>query len=412
LETENTLHDPSPPDKEQPSFESPRNKLQHNSFGGDKLNRFRAILNELGIDAFIVDSGDAHQSEYVSKSESRREFISGFTGSAGTALILQDKALLWTDGRYFLQASQELSAEWTLMKSGEPGVLDLNQWLVKNLKGGNTVGVDSSLISNKAAMALKSLLEPSGITLKGCKENPVDKIWGEEKPADPKNKVSVHDIAYAGVSHIEKIEKIRMHLKEAYADRYFSDESVGIIFSMLDEIMWLYNIRGADVDYNPVAYCYALVTNKEAILFIDKDKLTGEVTNHLTSANIQVLDYFTIEKHIKDKNYLADPAQLNWLLYSSLKDSHKDVTSPITYAKSIKNSSEIHGIIQSHIRDGVALTSFLAWLENQILQGNSVTEYEASNKLAEFRYQTDKNVGLSFCTIAGYSSNGIHYDSA
>lgn len=194
------------------------------------LSGIRHQLSNEGFDAFIIGSGDAHQSEYVCKSDMRRQFISGFTGSAGTALILQDKALVWTDGRYFLQAEKQLSEDWTLMKSGQPGVLDMNDWILANMTNGQTVGVDAFLISTAEAARMSSVLKGAGITVKAAKTNPVDTVWKAEgtRPRVPLGPVKIHDISFAGVEHKAKIEAVQECLRVAGA--------TAIVVSMLDEV--------------------------------------------------------------------------------------------------------------------------------------------------------------------------------
>lgn len=372
----------------------------------EPVEKLRLILASFSIDAFIIGSGDAHQSEYVSGSEARREFITGFTGSAGTALVLQDKALLWTDGRYFLQASKELSPQWTLMRQGEPGVLELNDWILTNMGAGQSVGVDGSLISAVSAKTLKALLDSRSIRLVPVEMNAVDIVWGEARPKMPSSPIVVHDIAYAGISHMEKIENIKQYLR--------ANDAAGIMLSMLDEVMWLYNIRGADVDYNPVAYCYAFVSaTGDSFLFIEQSKVSSHVKEHLAAASVRILPYVDAENFLasQEGTVIVDPSQINWRLYTVLGTRALEKISPVTLAKSLKNKAEISGIVNCHIRDGVALTAFLAWLENEILSGARLTEFEASEVLESYRRKMPLNVGLSFGTIAGYASNGaiIHY---
>ena len=193
----------------------------------DKLSSLRSQMSKEGIDAFIIGSGDAHQSEYVPECEMRRQFISNFTGSAGTALVLHSKALLWTDGRYFLQCSKELTDDWVLMKSGQPGVLDMNDWLAENLNRDQTVGFDAFLFSAAEVKRMKSIFEPKGIFVKAVSQNPIDTIW-ENRPAMRQGSVNIHDIALAGKSHCDKIKQIQEHLRV--------NNSSAIVFSMLDEV--------------------------------------------------------------------------------------------------------------------------------------------------------------------------------
>jgi len=365
----------------------------------------RNVLNELNVDALIINSFDAHQSEYVHECEMRRSFVSNFTGSAGTALVLKDSAYVWTDGRYFLQASQELSSSWILMKSGEPGVLELNDWLLANLKEGQVVGVDAYLFPSSQALVLEKLLKSKGIVLKGLDYNPVDKVWNT-RPSGPKGLVSVHDISLAGESHELKITKIQSFLNGLGAS--------SIVISMLDEIMWLFNIRGSDISYNPVAISYAVITNTKAYLFIDNGKISQEVKAHLGETVI-IIPYEDIEafliKQTSEGPVVCDPLQLNWRLYTAIKSNVIEKPSPITLAKSKKNQSELNGIREAHIRDGAALTAFLNWLTITVKSGTKLTECDVVDKLEEFRGRMEKHVGPSFSTISGYASNGaiIHY---
>ena len=416
MSIEPELSEPEPPTEEPPSFDSPRKeKTLDTSFGEGSeevvsaptniLRRLRELLAAAEIDAFIVGSADAHQSEYVSESESRRQFLSGFSGSAGTALVTQEEALLWTDGRYFLQASNELSSDWILMRQGDKGVPDMNDWLVQNLSRERTVGIDSSLMTATAAKCLENKLKTAGVRLIGVTENPVDKVWEQlgTKPSRPTAKVTMQSLDYAGISHQEKLSKVRETLTECSAD--------GIILSMLDEVVWLYNIRGADVMYNPVAYSFAFVTHSSAVLFIDLNKVT-----EITLDGVEFRDYDEVDSFLKGqasegKRVLADSNQLNWRLVQALGSCHVEKASPITLAKSLKNEAELKGIADAHLRDGTALTAFLAWLEDKVQNGDEITEYRAAEVLESFRAKMDKNVGLSFSTIAGYGPNGaiIHY---
>lgn len=191
------------------------------------LSDLRKQMSSLGIDAFVVGSGDAHQSEYVHESDKRRTFISKFTGSAGTALILQTSALLWTDGRYFLQATMELSDEWTLMRSGNPGVLELNEWIAGNLPAGSIVAIDSFLVSTSQAKAMEKAFGGKQITLRGLDRNPIDEIWAD-RPLPPAGSVQCHDIALAGKTHVEKISEVQKSLEKNF--------STAVIVSMLDEV--------------------------------------------------------------------------------------------------------------------------------------------------------------------------------
>eukprot|EP01038_Epipyxis_sp_PR26KG_P016905 gene16905-23198_t len=373
------------------------------------LSSLRSQLSKLNLDAFIVPSGDAHQSEYVSDCDMRRQFISNFSGSAGTALVLLDKALLWTDGRYFNQASKELSSEWTLMKSGEPNVLEINDWIVKNMFENQSVGIDPKLFSVSQYRSLQKLFSTSGIKLICVKENPVDVIW-TNRPAIPMEPVRVLSIETTGMIHTDKIKNLQSILKYK--------KSVGLVVTMLDEIAWLYNIRGGDIAYNPVVICYAVVTKASAYLFIDEGKVTPELQSHFLETVVikpyeHVLPFLQeLSSSADDARILIDPSQSNYYIYQSLGKSAYDITSPITLPKALKNESELLGIRECHKRDGAALTAFIHWLEMTVKQNPlTITEYDATLKLEEFRGKLDKHVGPSFNTIAGYAGNGavIHY---
>lgn len=376
-----------------------------------KLDLIRNKMKTLEIHAFIVGSGDAHQSEYVAECDSRRQYISEFFGSAGTALITYNEAFLWTDGRYFLQASNELSNEWQLMKSGQPGVPEMNDWLCSNMKRGEAVGVDSFLISANGANDLIKKLGRCDVELKPIIKNPVDEIW-HLKPPKPSNPIKVHDLKYAGVPHQEKITNLQNFL--------IQEQAVAIVISMLDEIAWLLNIRGADVEFNPVSIAYVVVTTAAAHLFIDENKIATELRDGHFSNSITIHAYEDVEAFLSTVattgKVIVDPDQLNWRLYSAVGTAAVDKVSPITLPKSIKNPFELEGIRNSHIRDGEALTAFLYWLEQTVQNASAtgspaITEFELCEKLEEFRGKDPLHVSPSFSTIAGYGANGaiIHY---
>lgn len=384
-----------------------------NSSNSSLLQKVREYFNTLNIDAFIIGSGDAHQSEYVHQCDMRRAFISNFHGSAGTALITKDKALLWTDGRYFLQATNELSEEWTLMKSGEPQVLEINDWIKENLSEGSSVGVDAYLMTALQAKTLQTLITPKKIELKSVSFNPIDAVW-ENRPDPPKGMVEIHDIRLAGISLENKIKNIQNQLDKDNVD--------AIIFSMLDEIMWALNIRGCDVNFNPVAISYLLVDKKIAHLFIDSDKISS-VVKHYFGDLVKIHPYenienFLIEASRNDNDYKinCDLNQLNWKLQLAAgNDNVVSKISSITLQKSIKNDAELNGIRKAHIRDGVALTAFFHWLESTMAANKdtdaTINEYDVTEKIEEFRSQMPDHKGPSFGSISGYGTNGaiIHY---
>lgn len=396
----------------------------------DKLARVRAVLARENLSAVIVGSEDAHQSEYVSDSDARREYISNFTGSAGTAVVTTDAAYLWTDGRYFLQASQELSPAWTLMRAGEKGVPTLEDFLGDNMTVGSRVGVDPYLISASGAQTLASTLSKKKVQLVATKTNVIDEVWSQEteagkaKPAVPQAPVVVHPVTYAGQSLEQKLVAIREALSQKGAE--------GIIISALDEVAWTLNLRGSDVTYNPVFISYLLITSTTATLFIDAVKITEEAGEQLKAGGVEVRPYEEAASALsslstssassseKPKKILADLSLLNWALHLAVVGEKEegavkceDTPSIIAKLKTMKNDAEIAGIKQAHVRDGVSLSAFLHWLETTTASGADLTECTAADKLEQFRQSEPQNmfVGLSFPTIAGFGSNGaiIHY---
>lgn len=371
-----------------------------------KLVEIRQLMKQADINAFIVGSEDSHLSEYVCNADMRRAFISGFTGSAGTALILEDKALLWTDGRYFLQAEKELGPDWTLMKSGEASVLDIDDYLIQKLSSGQKVGIDAWLTSTNEAKNLKNKLNSKGIDLEIISNNLVDQIW-IDKPKYAVNPVECLDESRAGISHLDKISIIQ--------DILVREQASAFIVTMLDEVAWLLNIRGADVEFNPVVISYAAVTSTGSYWFVDTEKVTEEVKNHFGDS-VKILPYNYLENFISEQLKVGriwiDSTRTNYRIYTAAKDNILEKSSPITLPKSIKNPIEIEGFKNCHIRDGVALTAFLFWLENAVATNpGTYTEYSVSEILEDFRKKMPGHVGPSFSTIAGFGPNGaiIHY---
>lgn len=370
----------------------------------DILRKIRARLTDAGIDAFMLSTGDAHQSEYVSAHDTLLEYASGFTGSSASIVITQKQALLWTDGRYFLQATQELSEDWTLMRMLEPGVPELVDWLAAQPEV-YIVGVDSALVSAAQARRLQTAIGPNK-ELRALHDNPVALVWGMLRPAAPCEPVRVHDISLAGVRYQDKVVLVQEDLKAAGADV--------LVVSMLDEIAWLLNLRGSDIAFNPVAVAYAAVTLSGAALFIDAAKLSDATRLHLSDVAIrpyEEVEIFLRTQATAGRKVWVDEAQLNWRLAALTGPSAVLKPSPIALRKSVKNEAELNGIREAHKRDGAALTAFLAWLDGAVKSGQSVSEHDVALKIEEFRGRMPMHRGPSFATIAGYGANGaiIHY---
>lgn len=378
-----------------------------------RLAELREELQSRGVFAFIVPSGDPHNSEYAPNCYGRRAFISDFNGSAGTAVVTLDAAYLWTDGRYFLQAEKQLDSNWTLMRAGLPETPTIPDFLAENVPKGAAVGIDPFVHSIEAAKRLREALEEAGSRLVSFEApNPVDMVWGTGRPAFPKGIVRLHDDKYAGQSVGEKLAFLRQEMEENKCEH--------MLLSMLDESCWVFNIRGTDIQHCPVVLSYALVSKEHATLYVDESKLTSSVRDGLRKAGVIAAPYDDVLKDVRglaergEKIWL-DPASTSLALSAAASESALRETTPVQMAKACKNEIEIRGMRDSHIRDGVALSSFLCWLEDHVNSGDrTISEVEAASKLEEFRAAQSKFVSLSFGTIPGSGANGavIHYSPA
>ncbi|PHT63186.1 hypothetical protein T459_32995 [Capsicum annuum] len=423
----------------------PSSEFQKKGSGGqeqdNKLRALREIFTRPGvnIDAYIIPSQDAHQSEFIAECYMRRVYISGFTGSAGTAVVTKNKAALWTDGRYFLQAEKQLNSSWDLMRAGNMGVPTPSQWLNTVLEPGCRIGIDPFLFSSDAAKEFKEDISKGNHELVLLYDfNLVDEIWKESRPKPPKEPIRLHDLKYAGVDVSSKLSCLRSELRNAGAS--------AIVISMLDEIAWLLNLRGNDVQHSPVMYAYLVVEIDGAKLFVDDTKVTPEVMEHLTNAGIELRAYESILSEIeslaaKGANLWLDTSSVNAAIanayeaacykypWNSATKSRKKRTanldsngqsggpcavyrsSPVALSKAVKNDSELEGMRNCHLRDAAALAQFWAWLEDEIQRGAVLTEVEVADKLLEFRSHQDGFLDTSFDTISGSGANGaiIHY---
>lgn len=366
----------------------------------------RKYLEENGLYAFIIPSTDAHLSEYPASRWTSREWISGFTGSAGTVVVTREKAGLWTDSRYFLQAAQQLKdTEIDLYKEGLPGVPSIDQWLTEELSVNDTVGIDGNVYAAKDAFNLTLKLNKKGLHVISDYD-PFDTIW-HDRPQIPQNPIFELPIRYSGISASEKIKQICKKLDEEGAD--------SLLVASLDTIAWIFNIRGNDVRCNPVAVCYAYISHKETVLFIDHKKLTTETANYLRSEGVVLADYNKIFDYVaalKETTICLTANKVSFALYNTIANDCRiiDIPSPADLMKSIKNKTEIEGFRNAMIKDGVALVRFYMWMEKAIPKGD-VSELTIVDKLIEYRSQQDLYVGDSFDTIAGYKGNGaiVHY---
>lgn len=373
-----------------------------------RITALRALLKREKVDAFIIPSTDPHLSEYVAPHWKSREWISGFTGSAGTVVVTDKKAGLWTDSRYFLQAAQQLEGTGIdLYKEMLPETPTIPDFLKANLPSNATVGIDGKVFSAAKATTLQEDLGKSRIAVRSI-EDPMDELW-DGRPPMPEAPAFIHELKYAGKSCPEKLEAIRREMKKTEAD--------ALLVSALDEIAWTLNIRGNDVHCNPVVVSYLLVTEQEAHFFIRPSKVTEELSAYLKETGVTVHAYEETEHFLRNRtsgSILLDTGKTNYAAYSAIAPDCRiiDKCSPIAFLKAIRNEQEIAGIHAAMQRDGVALVKFLKWLEEAVPAGKE-TEMSIDRRLHEFRAAQPLYMGESFDTIAGYKEHGaiVHYEA-
>ncbi len=373
----------------------------------NRINQLIQLMEEKSIDAYIIPSSDFHQSEYVANYFKSRAYISGFSGSAGTVCILKDGTHgLWTDGRYFLQAEKELNGSGIkLFKMDTEGVKNYDDWLVNYLSEKSTVAFDGRTLSIKDVENLKKKFELKDIKIK-TNEDLIDLIW-RDRPSLPKGKIIEHVVDYSGKTHNEKLTEIRDIIQEKNADYY--------ILSSLDDIAWTFNLRGSDIDYNPIFLAYAVFTQDAAILYLDENKLSDELSDELAKKKIIIKGYdeiFNDVKGITSANILLSPSKVNYEIYTKIDDSNplikeEDLT---TKMKALKNEAEEKNMENCFVRDGVAMVKFLKWLEETVPK-KDITEIDAINKLSQLRSKEDLFVQDSFGYISAYQENAAlpHY---
>ncbi|KMS95197.1 hypothetical protein BVRB_011370 [Beta vulgaris subsp. vulgaris] len=425
----------------------------------DKLSALRTLMasHSPPLHALIVPSEDYHQSEYVSNRDKRRQFISGFSGSAGLALITTNDARLWTDGRYFLQAEKQLSTQWRLMRMGEDPAVEI--WMADNLPEEAAIGIDPWCVSIDTAQRWERALEKKRQKLVSTSNNLVDQIW-KDRPETEVKPVKVQPLEFAGRTVAEKLQDVRGKLTQ--------EKAHSIVITALDEVAWLYNVRGNDVSYCPVVHAFAVVTSAAAFFYVDQQKVSPEVISQMKKNNIEVRDYDAVSADVdllasnqldsslsvnaaedkavsgttpehktgdmrKECNFVwMDPRSCCYALYSKLKSDQVFLQqSPLALAKALKNSAEMEGLRNAHMRDGAAVVQFLVWLEQQMQElygapgyfseaeterkkpseAQKLTEVSVSDKLEGFRASKEHFRGLSFPTISSVGPNAaiIHY---
>ena len=373
----------------------------------DKIKNLRSLMKERGIKAYIIPTYDSHQSEYLADYYKTRVWISGFTGSAGTVVVTEDEAILWADGRYWIQAENQIAgSEIKLFKMGVPGVPTYIEWLKDTLNRGDTVGFDGKIFPQSDFMQLENSLKSKEVKFIEDYDL-VGELW-TDRPALPDSKAFVLDVKYAGKTAKEKIEEVRKEMNKKEAD-YF-------ILGSLDDIAWVYNIRGNDIACNPVVISYALISKEKAWLFVDKSKIDDKVSAYLKENGVEIEDYDSVIDYVKniEKNskVFLDPSRINRWLYKGIPESCQilEGTNITTELKAIKNSVEIENQKKAYIKDGVALVKFLYWLDKNVGK-IKITEVSAAEKLEEFRREQEGFIEPSFDTIAAYKENAamMHY---
>lgn len=373
----------------------------------ENLIKFRKHMKKKNIDAYIIPSGDYHQSEYVGEHFKAREFITGFTGSAGTAIVTKKEAGLWTDGRYFIQAEKELHGdEWTLYKTGTPNALTIDAFLLNAIPENGTLAFDGRVLSALEGKHYEQLLSPKNILITH-EVDLINDIWDTRKPL-PEDSVFLLEERYSGESTSSKLKRLRKEIKETGATYH--------LLTSLDDIAWLLNIRGNDVAYTPVVLCYAIITMQNVHLFINSEKLDTDAKKVLTTEGIILHPYddiYSFVKTIDNKEVvLLDPSSVNYTLYHSIPTDVQriEATNPSKLLKARKNETEIENIKNAHIKDAIAHTKFMYWVKTQYNK-TEITELSASKKLETLRAEQPNFLGPSFSSISAYGPNAAmcHY---
>ncbi len=373
-----------------------------------KISALRAIMERDGLDAYIVSGTDPHNSEYLPAAWKQREWISGFTGSFGTVVVTREHAGLWTDTRYFIQAQKQLAGtEIQMHKLRVPGAIDYPEWLAGHLAEGAKVGFDDFCMTVSQVKDLRHLLSAKNIKM--IEKNAIiGEIW-LDRPALPETPLFLLDAQIAGRSAAEKIVSVRQHLQHHQVDY--------ILFSCLDEIAWLYNIRCHDIPYNPVAISYAVISRNRAYLFIKEVKVLSEVKQSLYHGGIEILDYhhllLFLNEQDKSSCFWLDANTINYAIYESVKERFHLFTkpSPIILEKAIKNQKEVDGFREAYLKDGVALTKFFYWLTHNIGSSEELSEVTVADQLTELRAENSDYISDSFHPISAYGENAAlpHY---
>lgn len=373
----------------------------------ERVSKLREVMAERNMDAYMIPSADYHQSEYVGEYFKARRYISGFTGSAGTVIVTQEDAGLWTDGRYFIQAEAQLQGSGIrLFKMGEEGVPTTKEYLCKSVKEGGVVGFDGRVVPADDGKQMEELFAEKNIQI--CYgEDLMDIVW-EDRPPLSEEKAFALDVKYAGESFDSKLGRIRESMKEQGATVH--------VIATLDEVAWLFNIRGNDVVYTPVVLAYAAVTTEHVYLFINEQKLGDELRGALEKDGVEILPYNEVYSFVskldEKETVMIDPQRMNYTMYNSISSGIKkiEVQNPAVLMKAVKNDTEIRNMTNAYIKDGIACTKFMYWLKTNAGK-MKITEISAAQELERLRREQDGFIDLSFETIAGYKEHAamMHY---
>ena len=377
-----------------------------------KIGQLRDRMKELGIDAYLVPTADFHESEYVGEFFKCRHFLTGFNGTAGTAVITMDKAGLWTDGRYFVQAEEQLSgSEIKLYRMGEPEFPTLDEFLEEELPVDGCLGFDGRVVNSELGYGLQNLLQEKNVTI-NCSKDLVGEIW-TSRPAMSCEPIWSLDVKYAGKSTVEKLSDLRDAMKKNKAQIH--------LMTALDEIAWLFNLRGNDIVNNPVFLSYALITQDEVYLYVQKEaikedtKMGKEVCAALAEAKVQVKEYAEFLQDVaalKNEKILLERKKASFAVCESIDASCRiiDEMNPCATMKAVKNATEIENMRKAHLKDGIAVTKFMYWLKHTIGTCD-MTEMTAAHKIEELRAEQGNYIEPSFVTIAAYQENAAmcHY---
>ncbi|ORY63811.1 peptidase M24, structural domain-containing protein [Leucosporidium creatinivorum] len=397
------LYDQSPDEKHAVFLDS-----DDDGRASEKLELLRGEMKKVGVDVYVVPTADAHGSEYVGECDKRRAWLSGFTGSAGVAVVTKDRALLFTDSRYFVQAAKELSKEWELQKVGMKDVKQWDEWLL-SLDEGTTIGIDSTLVDYATAKPLLAKLKSKNLSLDFPPTNLVDNIWAD-RPLRSAADIVLHPLKFSGQPAEEKLSALRSYLTTT------STKPSSFLLTSLPNIAWLLNLRGSDIAFNPVFYAYLLVPASEEenfVFWVQNEAVGEEVRKEVERLGGEIREYEKVLEGMREREgKVVTDGKVSWALIEAAGEENVTiVSSPVVAAQAIKNDVEIEGFKAAYLRDGAAWVCWLAWLEETLKLGKKVSEWEAAEKLTQYRKKGEDFAGLAYENISATGENAAlpHY---